>query len=403
MPSDAGASLPWLISPISPDVFFGEYWDRQTLVVRRGQPEYFRGLLTLDEIDRVLTTLDLRYPNVVLKNAARKVTADDYTVGGEALDVARVYQLFEEGSTLTLAFLDNVIPALAAFCRGLESEFSCPFQTNIYLTPARAQGARYHYDTHDVFVLQIAGSKHWTVYGTPLESPLAVQEFDSDLHERGEPTLQFTLEPGDVAYVPRGAVHDAQSADEVSLHITAGVLARTWTELLLESVAEACLTDPAFRKSLPPGFARPDFDAAQARQLFQTLLRRLAEKSGLDPILERFADDLVSSRPPALRGQMAQLAALDRLNLDSIAGARPNLAFYLRAEDDSLRLECYGRTISFPARAGDAVRFALAHSSFAVRDLPGLDDAGKLALARRLVREGLLMSLPQARSASKRR
>jgi hypothetical protein len=145
VPSEAGASLQWLISPVGRDVFFSEYWERQTLVVKRGQPDYFHGLLSLDEVDRALTTLDLRYPNVVLKNAARKVTADDYTVGGDALDVARVYQLFEEGSTITLAFLDTVIPALAAFCRALESEFSSPFQTNIYLTPARAQGARHHY------------------------------------------------------------------------------------------------------------------------------------------------------------------------------------------------------------------------------------------------------------------
>ncbi|HEV2425856.1 MAG TPA: cupin domain-containing protein [Terriglobia bacterium] len=396
--SEAGTSLQWLIRPVSTGVFFREYWDRQTLVVNRGQPDYFGGLLTLDEVDRALTTLDLRYPNVVLKNAARKVTADDYTVGGEALDVARVYQLFEEGSTITLAFLDNVIPALADFSRGLESEFSCPFQTNIYLTPARAQGARHHYDTHDVFVLQVAGSKHWTIYGTPLESPLSVQEFDSDQHERGQPTLQFTLEPGDVAYVPRGAVHDAQSADETSLHITAGVLARTWTELLLEAVAEVCLHDPAFRKSLPPGFTRQDFDPAEARRHFQTLFRRLGEQSSFDPILERFADDLVSSRPPSLRGQMAQLAALNTLSLDSVLGPRPNLAFYLRAQDDSLRLECYGRTLTFPARAAEAVRFALAHSEFTVRDLPGLDDDGKLTLARRLVREGLLMILPLLRT-----
>lgn len=392
--AEAGASLPWLISPVSPEVFFREYWDRQTLVVKRGQPDYFRGLLTLDEVDRALTTLDLRYPNVVLKNAARNLSAQDYTVGGEALDVARLYQLFEEGSTITLAFLDAVIPSLAEFSRGLESEFSCPFQTNIYLTPARAQGARYHYDTHDVFVLQVVGSKHWTIYGTPLESPLTVQEFDPDRHERGEPVLQFTLEPGDVAYVPRGAVHDAQSADEISLHITAGVLARTWTELVMESVAETCLNDPALRKSLPPGFARPDFDPAPARRQFHTLMQRLAEASSLDSILERFADDLVSSRPPSLRGQMAQLAALDGLTIDSVVGARPNLAFYLRTEGESLRLECYGHTIKFPARAGEAVRFALAHSKFTVHDLPGLDDAGKLTLARRLVREGLLMSLP---------
>ncbi len=389
--SEVPTSLEWLISPIGRDAFFNEYWEKRPLVVRRGQPDYFGSLLSLDEIDRVLTTQDLRYPNVTLKNAARNVTARDYTARGDALDVARVYQLFEEGSTITLAFLDSVVPALAAFCRSLEREFSFPFQTNIYLTPPRAQGARFHYDTHDVFVLQVVNSKKWTLYGTPVESPLSSQEFDASLHPRGEPTLEFGLEPGDVAYVPRGLVHDAQSGKELSLHITAGVLARTWSDLLLEYVADACLNDAAFRKSLPAGFARPDFDRAQARPTFQCLLRKLSERPDLDPVFDGFVDDFISSCPPLLRGQMAQMSGLDRVTMDSVVGARPNLIYYLRAEDGLLCLECYGRSIKFPARAGEALRFALGKSQFAIRDLPGLDDTGKMTLARRLIREGLLL------------
>src|SRR5207244_4951821 len=119
---------------------------------------------------------------------------------------------------ITLAFLDTVIPTLASFCRNLEKEFTFPFQTNVYLTPAHAQGAAYHYDTHDVFVLQVVNSKRWRIYGTPVESPLASQEFDSALHRQGELTLQFELEPGDVAYIPRGILHEAQSGEDVSLH-----------------------------------------------------------------------------------------------------------------------------------------------------------------------------------------
>src|SRR5689334_4794111 len=110
---EASASLEWLISPVSKEVFFNEYWDKQPLVVNRRRPDYFSGLLSLDEVDRVLTTLDLRYPDITLKNAARSVRAADYTVRGDHVDVARVYQLFEEGSTVALAFLDDVVPALA--------------------------------------------------------------------------------------------------------------------------------------------------------------------------------------------------------------------------------------------------------------------------------------------------
>src|SRR5262249_16382396 len=160
----------------------------------------------------------------------------DYTARNGALDVASVYQLFTEGSSIVLAFLDTVLPSLTSLCRSLEKELCFSLQANVYLTPAGAKGAKYHYDTHDVFVLQISGSNRWTMYGTAVELPLSNQDFNPRIHEQGAPTMEFELEPGDVAYVPRGLVHDARSSDEVSLHITLGVLCYRWVDLLLELV-----------------------------------------------------------------------------------------------------------------------------------------------------------------------
>lgn len=385
--------LEWLIHPVTTEQFFRQYWDTEPLVIRRERPEYYRSLLSLDEIDRVLTTLDLRYPNVVLKNAARDLEAEDYTTNGDNLDVAKVYQLFTEGSTVTLAYLDTVIPSLTAFCRGLESEFSCPFQANVYLTPPGSQGAKIHYDTHDVFVLQIEGSKHWTLFGTPVESPLRNQDFDAAEHAPGAPSVEFELCAGDAAYIPRGCVHEARSADNVSLHITVGVLAYTWADFLIECVADACLRDAAFRKSLPPGFARNGFAAEQAQAMFGRLVQRLSEHAATDKILDRFVDDFLSSCPPLLRGQMAQVAALDRLQIESVVGARPHVIARIQTNADSVSVRCFGRKIIFPLEAADAVQFALCRDRFAVKDLPGeLDSAGKLTLARRLIREGLLFA-----------
>lgn len=392
--SSGGPSLQWLISPIEKEQFFSEYWENGPLVIHRDQPDYFSSLLSLDEVDRALTTLDRRYPNTILKNAARDVGRRDYTVDGETLDVAKVYQLFAEGSTITLAFLDNVVPSLTRFCRALECELSFPLQANIYLTPPGAQGARPHYDTHDVFVLQVAGSKSWTVYGTPYELPLAGQDFDAEAHEKGDVTLQFDLHAGDAAYVPRGVVHEARSTDEVSLHITAGILRYTWADLLLEYVSSACLNDPAFRKSLPPGFARPGFDRAQAKETLRELLGRVPSKGDFDAALGRFVDELVRSCPPVLEGQMAQMAGLDALTVDSLAGARPGVVYYFESGDDCAVVHLCGRKITLPSFASDALRYALGHPEFSVRDLPGgLDDSGKLTLVRRLIREGLLMAL----------
>lgn len=388
-------SLKYLIDPVSEEEYFSKYWEARPLVVNRDQPNYFSSLLSLDEVDRVITTLDRRYPDICLKNAGRPVAPGGYTLAGGALDVSKVYQFFQEGSTIALAYLDTVVPSLTRFCRALETEFSCPFQTNVYLTPAGAQGAQRHYDTHDVFVLQVVGSKKWTTFGTPIESPLPGQDYDARLHELGDPTLEFELNAGDVAYIPRGVGHEARSTDTISLHITAGVLRYTWADLLLELIARASLNDPAFRKALPPGFAHSSFSRARGHETVLNLLRQAGTASNFDTALDSIIETFLSACPPLLEGQMNQLATVDNLTVDSIVGARQGVVFRLQTNSESDCLDCCGRRITFPPHTCEAVRFALSHPSFVVKDLPGnLDDAGKLVLVRRLIREGLLVALP---------
>ncbi|MGH9438776.1 MAG: hypothetical protein ACRD22_13015, partial [Terriglobia bacterium] len=112
LPARIQPSLEWLIDPTEKQIFFESYWEKQPLVVNRNQPDYFNPLLSLDEIDRVITTLDRRYPDICLKNANRDISGSEYTVG-DSLDVAQVYRLFAEGSTITLAFLHTVLPEFA--------------------------------------------------------------------------------------------------------------------------------------------------------------------------------------------------------------------------------------------------------------------------------------------------
>ena len=385
--------LEWLIQPVTTDLFFDEYWERRPLTLSRNCPGYYDALLSLDEVDRALTTLDLRYPNVVLKNAARDVAPQEYTIAGGALDVARLYQLFAEGSTVNLAYMDTVIPSLTTLCRGLESAFCHPFQANVYLTPPGNQGAKVHYDTHDVFVLQVAGSKRWKTYGAAIELPLRNQHFDPAVHGVGDPDLEFELAVGDAAYIPRGHLHEAIATSTVSLHITVGILAYSWTDFLLESVADACLNDAAFRKALPPGFARDGVPERQAREMFDRLLRHLSERASPERILDRFVDEFLASCPPLLRGQMTQLTALEHIDVGTMLETRPHLIARLQTDPHAVSLRHFGRKLTFPLHAAPAIRFALSQKRFAVRDLPGdLDDSGKLTLARRLIREGVLVT-----------
>ena len=388
-------TLARLLAPFDRARFLAEHWEQKPLIVRRDDPSYWRDLVTVDDVNRVITTRNMHHPAVGMTNASRKVNAEEYTYASGLVDTARLYRHFAEGSTVTLNGFETEHPALALLCRSMERELSIRFQTNLYFTPAQAQGFRTHYDSHDVFVIQVHGSKHWTLYNTPVELPYRRQEFHPDEHPVGEVTQEFVLHQGDMAYVPRGVLHDARTTGEESLHVTLGVLFSSYTDLLVEALAMVGLRDVAFRRSLPPGFARPDFDRAAVREEFRALCRRFAESADLDGALEQFIDDVVNTRQPLLPDQIDQIRALPTLTDETPLTTRPAMLYRLRDEGAEVVLQVYGSQIRFPAHVREALAWALEQPRFTAASLPGtLDAPGRLILVRRLIREGVVMLSP---------
>ena len=80
------------------------------------------------------------------------------------------------------------------------------------------------------------------------------------------------------------------------------------------------------------------------------------------------------------------------ISLDSRVIARPHIVYSLREEGENVVLLFGSTQIAMPSFTRDAIAFALGGAAFAVSGLPGpLDDAGKIVLVRRLIREGLLV------------
>ena len=394
-------SFEWLIDPVQPETFFAEFYERKPLLIERQQPSRFQSLLSIDAIDRYLATTTPCSADVFLVDAARELKPEDYSFANSEppgrIDLPRAYQLFGTGATISLSQLHERLPPLAALCRAMEATFSSHFQTNVYLSPPQAQGFKTHFDSHDVFVLQVAGSKLWTLYDTGIVLPLRGQAFDPDKHISGPPTREFTLQAGDLLYCPRGLYHSARSTDETSLHVTLGLIGKTWADVMIEAMSAACLASPAFRANLPVGFANARFDISQAAVTFRTLLDTFAREAQLGPVLERLAQDFVTSRRPALYGCLQELDAAPPPSVESTLAPRPDLIYLVREEDERLVLLFGATEISLPTFTRDAVMFALEGAPFMVRDLPGeLDDAGKVVLVRRLLQEGLLVRQHEA-------
>jgi hypothetical protein len=182
------------------------------------------------------------------------------------------------------------------------------------------------------------------------------------------------------------------------LHITTGLLTRSWADLVTEAVVAVAHKDPAFRASLPPGHARGDFDMSAMEATFADLLQRLQSEASLPDLVNDIRSEFISNRVPRVPGQMRQLARLAELTADSEVGAQPQLIFQLQDRTDregtqKVQISCQGAEIFLPAHTKPALETCLTNQRFKIRDLPGhLDDDGKLVLVKRLIREGLMVS-----------
>jgi ribosomal protein L16 Arg81 hydroxylase len=382
-----------LLNPISTETFFAEYWEQKPLFVSRGKPGYYAPLLKADQIDPLLTALAPQ--DITLVNADAPLEVEEMArknTGTAPLEVVRGCQLFLQGATIIFGSAHERLATLAALCRHLEIAFSAPLQANLYMTPAHGAGLKAHYDTHDTILVQLAGSKEWAIFDPPMSLPLVGQKFDETIHEFGEPIVSLVLRAGDLLYIPRGFGHRGRARDDTSVHVTLGVLTYRWSEVLIESMAQTCLSDPAFRRALPTGFSRSDFDLTAARREFSDLMQRAAKLARLDPVLGRIADEFVTRRRAFVPGQLGQAALAQNLAVGDEVGVRSTALFRMRTEGPVVKILSQGREIAVPVEAAGAIVFALGNLRYRVRDLPGdLSDEDKLAIVRHLIEEGLVL------------
>jgi bifunctional lysine-specific demethylase and histidyl-hydroxylase NO66 len=380
-----------------PSTFLTEYWGKKVLHRPSADRVTFDDLITIDEVDRLISSTLPHYPDVNLVKDGMQIDPAQFSHppdprrgGARVVDAARVYEYFHAGATIQMQGIHFRHPPLADLCRQLEIELSVPVQANMYITPPRSRGLGLHADTHDVLVLQVSGTKHWQVFEpVPPETDLDDPATEPPLR------LDTELARGDGLYLPRGVPHRVASTTAASIHLTIGFVAPSWGDVLKDVVGNVVAElgqEAAFRAPLPAGFAT---DNAALSEAMAERLRHLADRIGsVDP---RQAADWVTrrfwaDRAPIMTGQLAQLIDLPELNRDSVLARRPASIAQVSQSGDTLTLILGDRSLQLPAKLRSVVDFIVAKTTFTLRELdPYLDEPSQLVLARRLVREGLLV------------
>jgi ribosomal protein L16 Arg81 hydroxylase len=269
--------------------------------------------------------------------------------------------------------------------------FSHEFQTNIYMTPAHSQGFTPHYDTHDVFVLQISGEKHWQIFEVDTGLPLKNNPFVKEGFEPGKVIDEFVLKEGDFLYIPRGRVHDAHTKDQYSMHITVGLLAHTWTDFLAETIAHLSGNNIEFRNNLPVGYTQ-NGDGQKHEGKIHELLQIISQELLSNQGFLRFRDRLFENNVRYVPNQLNQILHLDEINQNTILHKRHDTSAWMEHEDGQLILNVYNSQIEFPAEVEPVLRFVLDRDRpFQPKDLPEIiDEDSKVFAVKKLVEEGLI-------------
>ncbi len=244
-------ALALVIAPLTEDDFFNEYWEKDPLHIHRTDAGHFKNLASIDAIETLLSTQSLSYPSVQLTRSGHTIAVSDYTDDSNIIQAHRLIEEHLNGATIVISQAHENIPSLAEFRRDMQRDCHLRCQTNLYLSPPSQQGFNAHYDSHDVFILQLHGSKTFNFYEGGVELPFQHDRFETSQQSAGALTKSVTLTPGDTLYIPRGVMHDAVACEDASLHITLGVYAITHRDLVLEAIQRLTTDDPAFRKSIP--------------------------------------------------------------------------------------------------------------------------------------------------------
>ncbi|MCB1674981.1 MAG: hypothetical protein KDI01_01745 [Halioglobus sp.] len=381
--------------------FAQEVWSRDYRHFPNADPDCYADVLSLALVDSLIYTGGLRAPSLRLVRSGQSVPRANYTcsqtTGGlrvsDAIDGPGVARGFASGATVVLQALHRFVPSVQDFCCELEDFFGHPLQANAYLTPEGARGLGVHHDTHDVFVLQLFGTKNWRLYPQTVVDAVEGYPASKRHPELESPDISLTLSPGDCLYLPRGLPHDAQSTAQASLHLTLGIRSPTWLDVLGRALQKAHEI-PDLRASLPLRYAAnapavPEELALKLREVLDRTAGWLGELDAQELAKSEVARRAKRTRSP--RGALAQLAALEPVQAGTAFERNRPTRWALHGDTTHTLLSVGLVALKFPARIRPALEHLLSENRVTAEGLGAyLDSPSALVLVKRLHREGLL-------------
>ncbi len=285
-------SLKDLISPLSVEEFFQKHWPRTPLFMS-AMTDKLHDVFQLKQLQSLENLVDARHDKV---RACLPDFDDEYS--SILIDPKDALKAYRNNMTLVFDNMHNQDSYIAKSLLQIKHDLGlisgpdhdlCRARSIAYATPAGG-GTRMHFDANANFIIQIQGSKQWTLAPNrsvidPTERftvgsyvmPAALEKQCHDLliDEPPEDSIEIEMTPGCVLFVPRGYWH-ATTTYEDSLSLNFTFSQPTWADIFTKSLQEHLLTSSDWR-ALADGLDSSDKKRKeQALQHFDALVKKIA-------------------------------------------------------------------------------------------------------------------------------
>lgn len=306
------------------------------------------------------------------------VSIDKYTetTGDLSLKCSRIskdtfYEYLNQGATLVLNRIDTKVLPIHHLTLKIAKFVGEKAVANGYIAFGGDGTFGKHWDTHDVFAVQLMGRKRWRVYPPSFQLPLPHQKSKGHKHECPcEPIFDEILERGDALYIPRGWWHEAIPLEnEETMHVAVGIHTLKVVDYLNWLQKYILGNELSFRKTLK--FEEDGNDVLlKASQALQNAWKDSSN-------LLKFKDAQVEQERVNSEFCIESIGKNSELEYKAIADFSIN-SVYKRSLNSSSKIKINGISISVDAESQPLMQEILCENYLSISTAIATENAGKI-------------------------
>lgn len=374
--------------------FFQTYFEKKALFISSKNKQKDINVFDFKDLDQVLSTHKISYPFLKVFKEGVEISRKNFETrtdsnGSLYIDIPKVIEYFSAGNSLILNRIDRLSSKLNSFSRRLEVDLNMKVESNLYLTPANNYGFDIHFDAHDVFVIQLEGSKIWTLY----ESEIHLITDELRVSKRSQESFieksKHLLQKGDVLYIPRGTYHQAKSTVETSMHLTVGLHPLLGYQLINQLAVKA-QEELFFRKSVPSVNSSEE-EKQEYYQLFAKKMDQFLDPNTLGKLANNKRMRLLTEQDLNFNGVLLNHLKGDSLKEDSIIRMRTGINAELKEGKRILKICMPQQMINLPIFLKPLVAQLFNLEEIRVSEIKEIEDLSqRMKILKQLLTKGFI-------------